>query len=688
MHSNAVTYRRDIDGLRAVAVLSVLVNHVSPRLLPPGFIGVDIFFVISGFLITRIVFDAAASGQFSYLDFYWRRCRRIIPALAVVLTATWLLGLALLTGPELTSLGRHLVAAGTFSSNVLLWREVGYFDTDAGAKPLLHLWSLGVEEQFYLVWPTLLVTLVGLKMRVRVATLALLGTASLILSFTLSSSSPGAAFYLLHTRFWELLAGGLLAIVTSPYAGSSAAKFAARVSNPRSANVLSIVGSVVLGIAFLTINSTRPYPGLWALLPVLGTVALIAAGPNAHVNRTILGHPVAVWFGLISYPLYLWHWPLLSYAQIVGPDLGVSDGQVRVVRVLLAVLSVLLAYLTFRFVEKPAQAFGNSLSLRGVRRGGAIGLFLLPLVLAGVIGIASFSSGGWPSRYEGFPGERAILEAATRQSGLRYGSSPTACSLHSGQFRPTWCFQSASQSPDVALLGDSHADALYPGIVDAMPKQSVLLVAHNGCAPLLGIAVADGIQTARCVSAMQSALELIRTTNSIKTVVIVSRGPMYLSGHGYGQADEAQTAYVNISLDERTQASRSAAFEDGLTKMIQALQGSGKTVVLMQDVPELGFDAKDCVVGRPLHIRRPHSPCAISEHDVLVRNSTYVSVLHHVAAKTSARIFDPSEVVCSATECTALDGNQLLYRDDDHLSVEGSKRVGKKLVRYLSAPTQ
>jgi len=302
--SSPNAYRPDVDGLRAIAVLSVLAFHAFPRAAPGGFAGVDVFFVISGFLISGILFEALRAGHFSFIDFYRRRVRRIFPALILVLAASLGLGWMLLLPDEYRLLGKHALAGAGFLSNIALWREAGYFAPAAEVTPLLHLWSLGVEEQYYLVWPLLLAFFAG---RPRALPWMIVGLAavSFALNVWLTPRAPSAAFYLPLTRFWELMAGSALAYHV--HYGSPGR----RMADAKAAAGLALVAA---GIALL--SAGRAFPGWWALAPVVGSSLLIAAGPAAWINRRLLSNPVMVYIGLISYPLYLWHWPLLVYARI------------------------------------------------------------------------------------------------------------------------------------------------------------------------------------------------------------------------------------------------------------------------------------------------------------------------------------------------------------------------------------
>lgn len=306
-HSNNPKYRADIDGLRALAILLVVIYHAFPKLLSGGFIGVDVFFVISGFLISTIIYEHLETNDFSFLDFYLRRIRRIFPALLVVLIACFALGWFSLLADEYKQLGKHIAGGAGFISNLVLWNESGYFDKASHSKPLLHLWSLGVEEQFYFLWPIIIFAVWRYKINLLAVAISIF-----VISFALNIyqiyylDNLANTFYLPHTRFWELMAGAILA------------KYSLNQNMRPQNNWSSFIGLILILIGVATVNDQSLFPGYWALLPVIGAVLIINAGPKAWVNRMIFSNPILVWIGLISFPLYLWHWPVLVFARITA----------------------------------------------------------------------------------------------------------------------------------------------------------------------------------------------------------------------------------------------------------------------------------------------------------------------------------------------------------------------------------
>lgn len=357
-------YRSDIDGLRAIAVLSVVIYHAFPNFLKGGFVGVDIFFVISGFLISTIIFENLNNNSFSFATFYSRRIRRIFPALIIVLITTIIFGFYVLFSDEFQQLGKHIIGGTTFSSNFTLLKESGYFDTASELKPLLHLWSLGIEEQFYIIFP--LVCYFLYKYNVRLLLFIIPFT---IISFYLNikgiKTDISKTFYYPHTRFWELLFGSLLAYFTINKSKfiSSIGDFLDTIifqnkvndnSKQRLLNLLSILGFFILVYGLIRINATLKFPGKWALVPVVGAVLIILSGKESTINKFILSNKVLVWFGKISFPLYLWHWVLLAYARIIYGNIPPQSW-----RITLVIAAIILSYLTYKFIELPLR-FGEN----------------------------------------------------------------------------------------------------------------------------------------------------------------------------------------------------------------------------------------------------------------------------------------------------------------------------------------
>jgi peptidoglycan/LPS O-acetylase OafA/YrhL len=458
----SVKYRPDVDGLRAVAVLLVLHFHAFPAAMPGGFIGVDVFFVISGFLITGIIARELEQGRFSLLTFYIRRVRRIFPALIVVLAVTLVLGWFWMLPAAFAQLGTDVFASAGFAANIALLLQSGYFDVESAKKPLLHLWSLGIEEQFYLAWPLLLLLAVRLRLSI-VAVAATLGIASFILNVALVGSHPVATFYLPFTRAFELLLGAVLACSWD------------RVSQDRRAGeIRGWLGAAMIAAAAALLSSHSAFPGWWAILPVAGAALLISA-PGAWICRVVLASPPMVWIGLISYPLYLWHWPLLVFGVAIKfAPLTLLE------RELALIASVLLSWATYRFIERPIR-FGRP-SPRKV-----VGL-CAAMVLIGVAGGAIVWGNGFDFR---LPAEiRAMASVPTQSKRWRIHECMLDLSVETNFAADC---ADRDRRPLVLVWGDSTAGALIPGLRKAQETRNfgIAQFTSSSCIPALKADIAD-----------------------------------------------------------------------------------------------------------------------------------------------------------------------------------------------------
>ncbi len=478
MTSGPQQYRPDIDGLRAIAVLLVMGFHAFPGRVPAGFIGVDVFFVISGYLITGIIVRDLREGRFSLARFYERRVRRIFPALAVVLCVCLLAGSRLLSPSEFADLGWHAAAGAAFVSNFALLAQSGYFAAASESKPLLHLWSLGVEEQFYLVWPLTLAFVASRTPR-PLRVVAAIAAASLVACLALTPTRPEAAFYGPFTRLWELLAGGLLALradVEPPLTASGGG----RAAGPALRSAATAIGLSLVATAALALDASLPFPGWRAALPVAGTVLVIAAGPHAWLNRTVLARRALVFVGLISYPLYLWHWPAL--ALLLSLDLAWSGGQERIAKLVALAASVLAAAATYWWIERPVR----------LRRKGSVLALCLALTVPFLAGAVVFAA--WRARVPVNRQQREIarqLEQMQNERALLYRDR--VCFLDADQDETAFsaeCGAEAERRPGGATLlwGDSHAAHLAPGIRALGVPAGFAQFTATSCPPVLGYA--------------------------------------------------------------------------------------------------------------------------------------------------------------------------------------------------------
>jgi len=598
---SATPYRPDIDGLRAVAVLAVVAYHAWPHALGGGFVGVDVFFVISGFLITRILL---APG-FSFASFYARRVRRIFPALLIVLAATVAIGATFLPPDNLRNLLVHTIGGGLFVANVVSYHDVGYFNGVAELKPLVHLWSLGVEEQFYLLWPV--IVWLAARRRVLMPTIAIVGVASLALFLWWSERDPRAAFYLSPARFWELLAGAMLVRVEVPERWRSAA---------------AATGLVLIAMSAALLSAETEFPGLLMLLPVVGA-CLVVASPGPHRAGRLLASRTAVAIGLISYPLYLWHWPLLSLLRNF-------DRAPSTLTLCAAVaLSFVLAALTWRAVERPLV----TLRLRPVAAS------LAAAMLAGV-GLATAAHARVPAESN---------EIANAACTARY------------PFRPDglwFCRLSKDAAPTVLLLGDSHANHLYDGIAEVFPEDTVLAI--GACMPTIGLVYPgradDGGACVNDRFKVQSEYlqRLVIEGAPLRRVVLSA---MWRSFDAEGREIDAWTGAPTSTFGPSA-GSALDAYIAGIERQLDRI-GNGVAVTIVLDTPRRGL-AVDVQRQRQAPFRE--------------------RIVALAQRRANVQVLDPMATLCGDTWCA---WNRL--RDANHLSHTGSVVVARALAAQSAA---
>jgi peptidoglycan/LPS O-acetylase OafA/YrhL len=657
----ALAYRPDIDGLRAVAVLLVLAFHVLRGRPAGGFVGVDVFFVLSGFLITSILLRDLEDGRFSLAGFYKRRVRRIFPALIVVMGTGLLLGWYTLLPDEFARLGLHVAGGASFLSNLLLWSESGYFDRVAETKPLLHLWSLAIEEQFYIVWPLVLV-LAWRRRGALPAVITTLALASFALGLVLTATVPTLAFYLPLSRGWELMAGGLLAWVV----------LARPALLERGGDLRALLGALLLAAGVLAISSSRPFPGAWALLPVAGTVLLISAGPQAWLNRRLLANPVAVFFGRISYPLYLWHWLLLAFLNIT--EQGAASMRVRLAA---AGLSVVAAWLTWRFVERP---------IREHPRGARTALSLLALM--GLLGVAGLLAHQrlLPAHAAAQPRADEIAEAF---SWTETDNRDAACvRRHPGH---RFCRIDADAQPTVALVGDSHANQFFPGLAAELRArgENLLLLARPHCPPLLDVTSGYASKGDWCEGETSRSLRTVAQDPRIRTVILAGNWHLYVAGDRFHRHHRFQPPWRIAPADGGPAGTNTEMFVERLGRSIALLQAAGKRVVVIRQIPELDFEPRHCVMPRHVSLSRlDDGSCeGVRRADAFRYLGEYLPALEAALRPFPAvSVWDPAQVLCDGPFCRYVEDGITLYQDDLHLSRPGSARVAAWLMQRHPMP--
>ena len=674
-------YRPDIDGLRALAIIPVVIFHAFPALMPGGFVGVDIFFVISGFLISSIILQALQHGTFSFAGFYANRIKRIFPALLVVLAACFALGWFFLLPDEYTQLGKHIVGAAGYGENFVLRREAGYFDINSSLKPLMHLWSLGIEEQFYLTYPFFL-WMVWRYRRNLFAVLLSIALVSFCLNVWQVHRDPVGAFFLPQTRCWELMVGGAIACWRllgsegdsrprshwlSNLIESRAPHVPAEVIN----NVFSALGFLLVAIAVLRIHENDAFPGWWALLPVGGAALLILGGPDAWINRTILANKPMVFVGLISYPLYLWHWPILAFPRIIrGSELPLA---IRTAGVL---LSFGLAWATWHYIEKPIR-FGRKMWIK------TAALTVMSVVI-GSVGYGAYSHDGFIGRFPDLVRDVGWLRE------IRW--STPECRKTVGLADIDYCRSAAAGEPDVLLIGDSHAAVLYDGLAPAYLEHSQILMnlGQSGCVPFYDTeTIVAGTRHQNCTPVINHVLEYAASSASVRTIILSFRGPRYMSGVGFGSAEAKATPKEIIWKDAQKDMGQAEMFIAALRNTVSRLNVAGKVLVLFIDWPELGFDPRSCL-PRPVSIfSRPRPFCGVPRSEVDARNRAYRQVVFESKKEfTGLRVFDPLPYLCDSSACYAMSAGHLLYSDDNHISKAGAEYLSGKFFEEESSPSE
>jgi peptidoglycan/LPS O-acetylase OafA/YrhL len=634
-------YRPDVDGLRAIAVLSVVLFHVDARLLPGGFVGVDIFFVISGFLISRNILEELGRGRFSLVDFYRRRVKRIAPPLLVVVGVTLLASQALMLPDDAEPAAASALWSLLSLANVYFWlhTDTSYFAAASHDQPLLHLWSLGVEEQFYILWPLLLLLVHRLRAGLFVGT-AIVAIASFALGEVLFSSAPSFSYYMLPTRAGELLLGGLVAL---------ASLRGVERHIPRGAVLpLALVGAALMIAPLFMLSGDSVFPGVLAVPPTLGTALVILAGHcrMTGVSRVLSLKPM-VWIGLLSYSAYLWHWPLLAFYRYGGrPDIGVTAGAV------LMALTFLLAWLTYLFVEQPARRSNAPAPQIFTRQ------YIVPAGVLGVLALVALRLDGYVLRTGEYREQLAAARETTRAA-YRYDYVCQREHVTPHDVNNPKCVVGPAAAPNAILWGDSNA-AHYIGVVGTFAQArgfSFRNLAVSACPPIFS-EPATFVKPRR-IADCRAATDITRATVEQYPVVIVSA---------------SYTAYVY--LDD--------TFFEKFYDTLGKLASDGHLVIIVAKAPVFETYDRRCrekALGYPLMDCAPFS--VSPDATVTAANEQ----LRAFAERTpNVEYFDVTEYLCRSGQCSPFDGDHPLYYDDSHLSMPASWDLGARIMRKGGVP--
>lgn len=626
----ASPYRPDIDGLRAVAVLLVLVFHF--QLVPggkAGFIGVDVFFVISGFLITSIVKRQLDAGTFELSGFYLARIRRLAPALLAVLLMVMATGALLLFPADFVELSRQVFYSQVYLANIYFWKSVNYFGLGTDNVFLLHTWSLAVEEQFYLLYPLCLLLAHRFARRHLWLVIGLAGIASFGLNVAFVASKPEATFYLLPTRAWELLAGALVAAPAASWRRSRAVD-----------ELLGLLGAALIVVAVATYRTEIAFPGYFAILPVVGAACLLVCGQGSPLASRALSLSPVVYIGKISYPLYLVHWPLNVFAsRSLAEDYGIHW------RLTMFALSVLLAAALYHVVESPVRERRVLVAGRSLLRGYGAGI-----TVTAALFVAVLASGGLPQR---FPSE------VNRLAGYANDKSPplTKCEYAGTpvEILAKDCLIGQPGIPARWLVyGDSHAWAAHAAFDQWLrgKGEAGVFVYRNSCPPVMEVHVFGG--RGECPAFNRSVIEFLAAHSEISHVALVST---------WRQAAEAR---LSAARDLRLSPTQSIAlFDDRFTQTLVRLHGMGKRIHIWEPVPGAARNVPLELARAKLEGRPPDLEMGIDRY--LQENAFFFAALERNRHLVDVA-FSPSEVLCSSGRCAATIEGRPAYFDNAHIT--------------------
>ena len=641
--STPIGYRPEIDGLRAVAVLSVIFYHAGLPGFSGGYVGVDIFFVISGFLITSIISREIAAGSFTFAKFYERRIRRILPALFFVTATSTFLAWFILSPGQLKDFGQSLVATMGFAANIYFFLTSGYFSPDVETLPMIHMWSLAVEEQFYLLFPVLLIVLWKIGRDVIHWILPILFMGSLSLCIWNESRDPVANFYLAHYRAWELMIGSIIALRASRIDHWFAHRHATRQSC-QLAGLILIAGGIAL------LDSDTPFPGKYAIAPVFGTALLIASIAAAGPARWLLSLRPMVLVGLISYSAYLWHQPLFAFMRVYSGHL-LSP----IVKAAIILVALGAAWLSWRFVEQP---FRDRKFLKRAQ------IFVFAVAGTGVIalvGLAFHLANGVPARFDARTRALAsTMEVSPMRNkchtdGLNYRKPETACVYPAK--RASW-----------ALFGDSHAIEIGQALAERLgPKgEGVVHLTFSGCPPALTF----DSQNPGCAAWTREASDWLMARKDVNNVLLVYRHNFYLLGDQTQVYPGLGGKHANF-LPNASAKEAEAAYARGFSTLVDKFLAAGKKVYILAPIPEL-----------PVHVERfifSHDPKMIEQPISLEwnrkRGAQARSILAQQAGKPGVTVLDPMDGLCEKTSCRMVANGKTLYFDDNHPSMYGARLI-------------
>ena len=659
-------YRKEIDGLRALAVLPVILFHAGFEIFGGGFVGVDIFFVISGYLITSIIVEEMEKGSFSLLNFYERRARRILPALFFVMFCTLPFAWFWMIPQDFKSFSQSLVAVPLFASNVLFWLSAGYFASTSELKPLLHTWSLSVEEQFYIIFPLFLLLMWKLG-KIRITSILFFFTIlSLGIAEWASSTHPALNFYLLPTRGFEILIGCIISFLVY----NKEFKITLHESLE---SVLSIIGFILILYAIFSFNKNTPFPSVYTLIPTIGTGLILLFANNQNLVGKLLSSKILVGVGLISYSSYLWHQPLFAFLKLRSID-EPSD----LLLGFMTIMSLFLGYLSWKYVENP---FRNTTLIK------RNSVFLYGF-LATVFFVAAGLFGHFTNGYEQRLSEKALSYSKIFKDGEVFKDGG-GCTLSGSDYSPLRCIKGdKTKKPEFALVGDSHATSLSHELSRALSLQnkSFFQYTKNACPFAQGIIDSNTYNCDKYHTAYINDLK----EYDIDTVIISSRWSYYINDDEFDNTEggiekgrkeyySANPVHLNASLESRKKSILDA-YRDTIISTLE----SGKKVILIYPIPEQGWDIPIKIYKEILFNGR--SLTGVTDKVTYARNAEVINTFNAIGERKNLFRIYPIEILCNTFvkgRCASELNGSPLYYDDDHLSNEGAKILVEEIMKFV-----